>query len=122
MLNTADRLVQASGSLGHETAPVAAKETPPCPDWCVLTHPTGMSLWHESGETVVETTSEGGGECLSLKRVNYSWDGDASQAGAFIEIAHHLGERYRLINLSDDQARELAAALLAAIAAGDSAR
>lgn len=85
---------------------------------CVLTHPAGLPLWHEGSESEVETSAERGDERLSLKRVSYSSDADEGQVGSFIEIAHHVGERYRLINLSDEQARELAAALLKAIAAG----
>ena len=91
---------------------------PMCPDWCVMTHPAGLPLWHEGREAEIATTAESGDERLSLKRVRYSSDMGDAQVGSFIEIAHHIGERYRLINLSDDQARELAAALLAAIAAG----
>ena len=94
-----------------------------CPHWCALDH-TGAetALLHE-GETrtlaVSRTYDPRVPESVDVRVVQYlqdSLDGagpDAPEWHPTVELAHHVGHRYRVINLSADEARRLAADLLA---------
>jgi hypothetical protein len=88
-----------------------------CPSWCQLVHGPSPVLAHESDTHLVTLSHprEGHDEFLSVRTVEYlpldmldsteSW-------GALVEIEHHVGDRYRVINLTAEDARKLAAHLL----------
>lgn len=88
-----------------------------CPSWCRLIHDSSPVLAHESDthQVTLGLPREGHDEFLTVRTVEYlpldmpditeSW-------GALVEIEHHVGGRYRVINLTPEDARKLAALVL----------
>jgi hypothetical protein len=88
-----------------------------CPDWCVSDHP-GTVFYHAS-ETTSVTISRPGGltvpDRLDVQTAQYLPDDPGEPAWSpAVEIAVHAGGRYRLIGLTPEEARELAAILATA--------
>jgi hypothetical protein len=89
-----------------------------CPDWCGMTHCDESLISHESCSIAVPVgRAENGMELLKVRTVQYviedsGTDDAAYECVPFVEVAHHVEGRYKLINLSIVQARALARALL----------
>jgi hypothetical protein len=92
-----------------------------CPHWCARAHPTdarGTAFYHAS-ETTSVTISQPGGltvpDRLDVQTAQYLPDDPGEPAWSpAVEIAVHAGGRYRLIGLTPEEARELAAMLATA--------
>ena len=88
-----------------------------CPAWCASDHP-GTVFYHAS-ETTSVTISRPGGltvpDRLDVQTAQYLPDDPGEPAWSpAVEIAVHAGGRYRLIGLTPEEARELAAMLATA--------
>ncbi len=103
-----------------------------CPHWCTRDHSAdacGPAFYHAS-ETASVTIARPGGltapDRLDVQTAQYLPDDPSEPAWSpAVEIAVHTGGRYRLIGLTPEQARELAAMLAQAadvvtVAAGPS--
>jgi hypothetical protein len=104
-----------------------------CPHWCHRDHsadPCGTAFYHASETTSVAIAWPGGGltapDRLDVQTAQYLPDDPSEPAWSpTVEIAVHTGSRYRLIGLTPEEARELAALLAkaadvtSASAAGD---
>jgi hypothetical protein len=91
-----------------------------CPHWCHRDHsadPCGTAFYHASETTSVAIARPGGGgltvpERLDVQTAQYLPDDPSEPAWSpTVEIAVHTGGRYRLIGLTPEEARELAALL-----------
>jgi hypothetical protein len=78
-----------------------------CPHWCSRDHSAdtcGTAFYHASDTTSVA--------CLDIQTAQYLPDDPAEPAWSpAVEITVHTGGRYRLIGLTPEEARELAAML-----------
>jgi hypothetical protein len=88
-----------------------------CPSWCQLVHGPMPALAHESDTHLVTLSHprEGHDEFLSVRTVEYlplDMPDPTESWGALVEIEHHVGDRYRVINLTAEDARKLSAHLL----------
>ena len=99
----------------------AATVTGQCPHWCARKHSagTGGTVFYHASETSSVTISRPGGltvpDRLEVQTAQYLPDDPGEPAWSpAIEIAVHAGGRYRLIGLSPQEARELAATLASA--------
>ncbi len=92
-----------------------------CPRWCASEHAAasyGAAFYHAS-ETTSVTISRPGGltapDRLDVQTAQYLPDDPGEPAWSpTVEITVHAGGRYRLIGLTPDEARELAAMLATA--------
>ncbi|MGD0705453.1 MAG: hypothetical protein ABSA02_36920 [Trebonia sp.] len=89
-----------------------------CPRWCARAHPTdayGAALHHASEITSVVISRPGGltvPDRLDVQAAQYLPDDPRERAWApAVEIAVYAGDRYRLIGLTPEEARELAGML-----------
>ena len=89
-----------------------------CPHWCSRDHsadPCGTAFYHASETTSVTIARPGGltaPDRLDVQTAQYLPDDPAEPAWSpTVEIAVHAGGRYRLIGLTPEEARELAAML-----------
>ena len=96
----------------------AATVTGQCPHWCARKHSagTGGTVFYHASETSSVTISRPGGitvpDRLEVQTAQYLPDDPGEPAWSpAVEIAVHAGGRYRLIGLSPEEARELAAML-----------
>jgi hypothetical protein len=97
----------------------SATVTDHCPQWCRRDHsadPSGTAFYHASETTSVTIARPGGGltapDRLDVQTAQYLPDDPSEPAWSpTVEIAVHAGGRYRLIGLTPEQARELAAML-----------
>ena len=92
--------------------------TSQCPPWCVREHAAAMggADFYHASETSSVTVSMTGGpgapEWVDVQRAQYIPDDPGAPAWtATVEIAVHTGDRYRLIGLTLEEARQLAAIL-----------
>jgi hypothetical protein len=92
--------------------------TDQCPHWCAREHPSdacGSAFYHAS-ETASVSISRPGGftvpDRLDVQTAQYLPDDPGEPAWSpTVEIAVHADGRYRLIGLTPEEARELAAML-----------
>lgn len=101
--------------------PVASKQACArdhrCPDWCTLDHSgTQVALLHESetqGLSLSHRHDVRKAESVDVRVVQYEphEPGEAAAPPA-VELTYHVGSRYRVIGLSPQEARHLAALLL----------
>lgn len=91
--------------------------TAECPAWCRLPH--GDRPTSHQGRAVVVPVGRGDTkeEFLEIRTVQYTADTAGMsdftpELMPFVEVAHHAGGRYRLINLAWPQAAALVEALL----------
>jgi uncharacterized protein DUF6907 len=97
----------------------SATMTSQCPDWCARRHPRdagGAAFYHASETTSVTISAPARGlavpDRLDVQTAQYLPDDPGEPAWSpAVEIAVHAGGRYRLIGLTPEQARELAATL-----------
>ena len=89
-----------------------------CPHWCSRDHSAGSSgtvFYHASETTSVAIARPGadpGPDRLDVQTAQYLPDDPDEPAWSpTVELAVHAGGRYRLIGLTPEQARELAAML-----------
>lgn len=100
--------------------------TTDCPAWCCLAHRGDSLISHEGHAIIVPIgRSDNGGEFLEVRTVQYFGDdsGTANSASdhvPFVEVAHHIGGQYRLINMSSTQTRAFVDALLRCAEVGKS--
>jgi hypothetical protein len=85
-----------------------------CPAWCAREH--AAAFYHASETASVTIAQPGGGlaapDRLDVQTAQYLPDDPAEPAWSpTVEIAVHAGDRYRLIGLTPEEARELAAML-----------
>ena len=85
-----------------------------CPAWCAREH--AAAFYHASETTSVTIAEPGGGlaapDRLDVQTAQYLPDDPAESATSpTVEIAVHAGGRYRLIGLTPEEARDLAAML-----------
>ncbi len=85
-----------------------------CPAWCARAH--AAAFYHASETTSVAIAQPGGGltapDRLDVQAAQYLPDDPGEPAWSpTVEIAVHAGGRYRLIGLTPEEARELAAML-----------
>jgi hypothetical protein len=85
-----------------------------CPAWCARAH--AAAFYHASETASVAIAWPGGGltapDRLDVQAAQYLPDDPAEPAWSpTVEIAVHAGDRYRLIGLTPEEARELAAML-----------
>ena len=92
--------------------------TSQCPHWCVREHPAAMrgaDFYHASDTSSVTASMTGGPaapDWVDVQRAQYVPDDPGETAWtATVEIALHTGDRYRLIGLTVEEARQLAAIL-----------
>jgi hypothetical protein len=88
-----------------------------CPSWCQLVHDQQVPLAHE-GETLRLDLGQPQGEQLQFLKIRTAQyrpleADDETACEAFVEIEHHAGNRYRVMNLTSEEARVLAARLVA---------
>jgi hypothetical protein len=95
-----------------------------CPSWCRLEHHETPVLIHE-GETyglMMNRPREGETEFLKIRTVEHlplDIPDGSEPWGPLVELEHHVGDRYRVLNLTSQDARDLAVLLLAAAARSD---
>ena len=97
-----------------------------CPAWCVLDHDRNGQpaiVLHESLPTVTEISEPRDvdvPEWIDVRTTQYSPEdsGELPEPPA-VELSCHQGRRYRVTTLTADEARHLAASLLAAAAHAD---
>ena len=89
-----------------------------CPHWCSRDHsagPSGTAFYHASDTTTVAIAGPGGLTApnrLDVQTAQYLPDDPGEPAWSpTVEIAVHAGDRYRLIGLTPEEARQLAAML-----------
>jgi hypothetical protein len=89
-----------------------------CPHWCRRDHsagPSGTAFYHASDTTTVAIAGPGGLTApnrLDVQTAQYLPDDPGEPAWSpTVEIAVHAGDRYRLIGLTPEEARQLAAML-----------
>ena len=89
-----------------------------CPHWCSRDHsadPCGTAFYHASETASVAIARPGGltaPDRLDVQTAQYLPDDPAEPAWSpTVEIAVHAGPRYRLIGLTPQEARDLAALL-----------
>ena len=90
-----------------------------CPHWCSRDHfanASGAAFYHASEAASVAIAQPGGGlaapDRLDVQTAQYLPDDpDEPATSPTVELAVHAGGRYRLIGLTPDEARELAALL-----------
>jgi Domain of unknown function (DUF6907) len=89
-----------------------------CPPWCRRDHSAdacGATFYHASETTSVAIDRPGGltaPDRLDVQTAQYLPDDPGEPAWSpTVEIAVHAGDRYRLIGLTPQEARELAALL-----------
>jgi hypothetical protein len=89
-----------------------------CPHWCSRDHsagPSGTAFYHASDTTTVAIAGPGGltaPDRLDVQTAQYLPDDPGEPAWSpTVEIAVHAGGRYRLIGLTPEEARQLAAML-----------
>jgi len=84
-----------------------------CPAWCARAH--AAAFYHASETTSVAIARPGGltaPDRLDVQTAQYLPDDPAEPAWSpTVEIAVHAGGRYRLIGLTPEEARDLAALL-----------
>jgi hypothetical protein len=84
-----------------------------CPAWCAREH--AAAFYHASETTSVAIARPGGltaPDRLDVQTAQYLPDDPAEPAWSpTVEIAVHAGGRYRLIGLTPEEARDLAATL-----------
>ncbi len=92
--------------------------TDQCPHWCTRDHSAdtcGPAFYHASETTSVAISRTGGltvPDRLDVQTAQYLPDDPGEPAWSpAVEIAVHTGGRYRLIGLTLEEARELAAML-----------
>lgn len=101
-------------------------EEPQCPSWCRLEHQQTPVLVHE-GETyrlMMTRRREGEVEFLKVRTVEYlplDIPDGTDPWGPMVEVEHHVGDRYRVLNLTSENARDLAILLLSAAARSEEA-
>jgi len=102
------------------------EEKPQCPSWCRLAHQQAPVLVHE-GETyrlMMTRPREGEVEFLKVRTVEYlplDIPDGIDAWGPMVEVEHHAGDRYRVLNLTGENARDLAILLLSAAARSEEA-
>ena len=88
-----------------------------CPHWCARAHPAdahGTVFYHASEITSVTISRPGGltvPDRLDVQTAQYLPDDAEPVWSPAVEIAVHAAGRYRLIGLTPEEARELAAML-----------
>jgi hypothetical protein len=92
-----------------------------CPHWCACDHSADAcktAFYHASETTSVTIYRPGGGAApdrLDVQAAQYLPDDPGEPAWSpTVEIAVHAGGRYRLIGLTQDEARDLATMLVRA--------
>jgi hypothetical protein len=92
--------------------------TSQCPQWCVREHSAAMrgADFYHASETSSVTISMTGGpgapEWVDVQTAQYVPDDPGEPAWIpTVEVALHTGDRYRLIGLTPEEARQLAALL-----------
>ncbi len=92
--------------------------TDQCPHWCTRDHSAdtcGTAFYHASETTSVAISDTGGitgPDRLDVQTAQYLPDDPGEPAWSpAVELAVHTGTRYRLIGLTPEEARELAAML-----------
>ena len=97
-----------------------------CPAWCVLGHERSWQLaivLHESLPAVMEISKPREAdvpEWIDVRTIQYSPEDSGELPGPpAVELSCHQGCRYRVTTLTADEARHLAASLLAAAAHAD---
>jgi hypothetical protein len=92
-----------------------------CPRWCARDHSadaSGTAFYHASEASAVPIARPGdlaAPDRLEVQAAQYLPDGPGGLSSPpTVEIAVHVGGRYRLIGLSPTEARELAGTLLRA--------
>jgi hypothetical protein len=92
---------------------------PSCPSWCRLEHRQQPVFVHE-GETyrvMMNRPREGTTEFLKIRTVEYlplDIPDGTEPWGPVVEVEHHTDDHYRVLNLTSDNARDLAILLLSA--------
>ncbi|WP_413467781.1 DUF6907 domain-containing protein [Mycobacterium sp. RTGN3] len=84
-----------------------------CPTWCVEEGVACQDpLWHVSESHVLELVCPGEPRCresVEVRAAQYlADDSDRATWVPTVELAHHVGNRYRVIHLSPADARQLA--------------
>lgn len=97
-----------------------------CPDWCRLQHASSPVFVHEgpTHELVLSRPRDAEPECLKVRTVEYlplELPDPGGPWGPIVEVEHHVGDRYRVINLTSDDARQIAALLLRAASLAEQA-
>jgi Domain of unknown function (DUF6907) len=97
-----------------------------CPAWCVLGHDRSWQLaivLHESLPAVMEISKPREAdvpEWIDVRTTQYNPEESGELPGPpAVELSCHQGSRYRVTTLTADEARHLAASLLAAAAHAD---
>jgi hypothetical protein len=97
---------------------VSMTVTDQCPHWCARDHAAdtcGTAFYHASETASVAISRDGGltvPDRLDVQTAQYLPDEPGEPAWSpAVEIAVHTGGRYRLIGLTPEEARELAALL-----------
>ena len=101
---------------------------PICPPWCVASHSSEEVTWHAAQPVTVAVgrASDESTNLMEVRTVQYlpegrvEIDGSGTEWSPFLEITHHVDGRYRLINMSSDQARSFAKVLLECAHAAES--
>jgi hypothetical protein len=95
--------------------------TDQCPNWCAREHAVdtcGIAFYHASETSTVAISRPDGRtvpDRLDVQTAQYLPDDPSEPAWSpTVEIAVHAGDRYRLIGLTPEEARELAALLATA--------
>ncbi|WP_420821601.1 DUF6907 domain-containing protein [Pseudonocardia acidicola] len=84
-----------------------------CPTWCVMHGSSNHSaLWHVSEAHLLElgrSAEPRRKESLDVRAAQYlSDDSDGATWEPAVELAHHVGNRYRVIQLTPADARRIA--------------
>ena len=97
-----------------------------CPAWCVFDHSRNGQpaiVLHESVPAVIEISGPSNAnvpEWIDVRTTQYSPEESGELPGPpAVELSCHQGSRYRVTTLTADEARQLAASLLAAAAHAD---
>lgn len=86
-----------------------------CPAWCARHHAASPPISHYGlgNQLHLQMGSRGVAESVEVRTVQYLPEADGPAGWLpFVELAHHLGDRYRMMNLTGPEARELATHLL----------
>lgn len=108
---------QCASDVSEAVTEMTTTRTAACPAWCCLDHSGDSPISHETRSAVVSVGGHDGMQFLEVRTVQYATDDSgadalAAEPGPFVEVAHHVNGRYRLINMSSVQARALAEAVL----------
>lgn len=96
-----------------------APSRPDCPEWCRLQHASTPVFVHEGPTHVINLSRprEVLTEQMKVRTVEYlplELPDATGLWGPIVELEHHVGDRYRVINLTSEDARSFAAVLLRA--------